>query len=341
MIFNSIEEITSLDFISFRNLVLEILDNPNIPELNFFKNITNFAINLLKNENEKIRPKDKNNLCGGLVNLTTFDKVIVLPDLHARRFFLKKIIDLKRRLNKTLLEELEENNIALLCLGDGVHGEGVFAYRWLKAYDEFKRNYEPSPNMDKEIADSFNLMIVIMLLKIRYKDKFHFLKGNHENIYNETGNGNYAFAKYANEGFMVLLYFRKKYDEELLNLYSQFEKNLPIFVVGRNFLASHAEPAMFFDYDKIVNYRDYPELIESFTWTDNHSSIRGTVENFLTYYIPNNPYAYYFGGHRPIKEKYFLINNDRYVQIHNPQKEILVFIDQNKEIDLDNDVLEI
>ena len=311
MIFNNIEEITNLDFISFKNLVLETLNNPEIPEINFFKNITKFAVNILKNENEKIRPKDKNNLSGGLVNLTQFDKVIILPDLHARRAFFKKVLDFKKRLNKTLIEELEEpeeNNIALLCLGDGVHGEGIFAYRWLKAYEEFKRNYDFSPNMDKEISDSFNLMISIMLLKIRYKDKFHFLKGNHENIYNETGNGNYAFAKYANEGVMVLLYFKKKYDDEMLSIYSEFEKNLPIFVVGRNFLASHAEPMMFFDHDKIVNYRNYPELIESFTWTDNHSSIRGTIENFLNYYITNIDSPYYFGGHRPIKEKYFLIN---------------------------------
>lgn len=338
---DSIEKIINLDFISLKKIILEVLDNPEIPEINFFKKITELTVSILKDENEKIRPKDKNNLSGGLINLTEFDKVIVLPDLHARRFFLKKVINLKKRLNKTLLEELEESNISFLCLGDGVHSEGIFAFRWLKAYDEFIRNYEHSPNMDKEISDSFNLMIVIMLLKIRYKDKFHFLKGNHENIYNETGNGNYSFAKYAYEGMMVLVYFKKKYDDELLSLYSQFEKNLPLFVVGRNFLASHAEPKMFFDYDRIVNYRSYPELIESLTWTDNHSSIRGTIDNYLSHYLQNNKDAYYFGGHRPIKEKYFLINNDRYVQIHNPQKEIVLFIDQNKIIDLDKDIFEI
>ncbi|HOJ64609.1 MAG TPA: hypothetical protein PLE45_09335 [Spirochaetota bacterium] len=342
MYFNTINEIKELKLEEFNNIIVEILNNKNIPEINFFKSVTKLAIFTLQNENENIRPKDKNNLPGGIINLTEFDKVIILPDLHARRFFLKKVLNFKKRLEKVLLEELEYSNISLLCLGDGVHGEANFASRWLKAYEEFKRNFEPSPNMDMEIADSFNLMLAVMLLKIRYPEKFHFLKGNHENIYNETGNGNYAFAKYANEGFMVLLYFKKKYDDEILSLYSQFEKNLPIFVVGRNFLASHAEPMMFVPYDKIVNYREYPEIIESFTWTDNYSSVKGTIDSFLDYYIPqNDQFTYYFGGHRPIKDRYFLINGDRYVQIHNPQKEIIAFIDQNKKIDLESDIIEI
>lgn len=342
MIFDNSEEVKNLDLTSFNQILVDILNNKNIPEIDFFKNITKLAIQTLNNEDENIRPKDKNNISGGLINLTQFDRVLIVPDLHARRTFFKKILTFKKRLAKNLLEELEYGNTALLCLGDGVHGEANFATRWIKAYEEFKKNFQDSPNMDIEISDSFNLMISIMLLKIRYTNKFHFLKGNHENIYNETGNGNYAFAKYANEGFMVLLYFKKRYDEELLSLYSQFEKSLPIFTVGKNFLASHAEPMMFVPYEKIVNYREYPEIIESFTWTDNHSSIRGTIDSFLDYYIPNNnEWTYYFGGHRPIKDKYFLINSDRYVQIHNPQKDIIALIDQHKNIDLDNDIIEI
>ena len=210
-----------------------------------------------------------------------------------------------------------------------------------KAFEEYKTNYDKSSSMDQEIADSFNLMIAIMCLKIRYPDNFHFIKGNHENIYNETGNGNYAFAKYAIEGDMVLKYFRKFYDEEMLEAYSSFEKNIPLFVIGKNFLASHSEPEYPFTREEIINYRDNPDLIESLTWTDNYSSVKGTVDKLISYFMdkeePGN--EYYFGGHRPIKDKYNRINNDRYVQIHNPQMQIAVVINQDEPIDLDNNVI--
>jgi hypothetical protein len=265
-----------------------------------------------------------------------------LPDLHARRVFFKTFLNYKPDDDNSIIDLLEKNEIAFICLGDGVHGEGTMnGYRWLRAFDEYKNNYENPVSMNEEIADSFNLMIAIMCLKIRYRDNFHFIKGNHENIYNETGNGNYAFAKYAIEGDMVLKYFMKYYDEEMLDDYAAFEKNLPLFVVGKNFLASHAEPEYFFDVDQIVNYRNDPDLIESLTWTDNYASMRGTVDELLRYFLKKEVLSgeFYFGGHRPIKDKYNRINNDRYVQIHNPSMQIAAIIDQDADIDLDRDVV--
>jgi hypothetical protein len=183
-------------------------------------------------------------------------------------------------------------------------------------------------------------MMMVHLLKIRYPDRFHFLKGNHENILNETGNGNYAFAKYANEGMMFLVYFRKFYGEELLLKYAEFEKNLPLFVKGRNFLASHAEPLFYFDYERILNSRYDGEIIEALTWTDNYTSSPGTIDQLISHYIQDHSHqVYYFGGHRPIKDKYFTINGDRYVQIHNPKKQIAVLINQSEAVDLEKSVL--
>ena len=242
----------------------------------------------------------------------------------------------------TVLELLDQHRVIVLCVGDGVHGEASFAGRWREAYAEFLDDFDVSPNMDAEIADSFNLMIAVLLLKIRYPKLFHFLKGNHENICNETGGGNYAFAKFANEGQMVLTYFRQKYDLELLTLYADFERSLPLFAVGWNFLASHAEPASFYDFDHILNYHINEDVILGLTWTDNHQSMPGTIDVMLDYYIPDNcDGTYYFGGHRPIKGLYYRINGDRYVQFHNPWLQIIGFIDQSEPIDLDRDIIQI
>lgn len=331
------------DFEEYKALVFDILSYPKPPEAEIFNTILIKALAAYNDENEEIRPKDKNCYSGGLIDLRGACRVAILPDLHARRAFLKETLLFSiDKDGVSIFERLEDKSLTVLCLGDGVHSEGAYLNRWLRAYDEYKKGFEKSPNMDMEIADSFNLMLVVMLLKIRYSDNFHFLKGNHENILNETANGNYAFAKFANEGAMTLSYFQKKYGEELLANYSKFEKELPLFVVGKNFLASHSEPGYFFSRDQIINHRDNPDLITALTWTDNYSAEEGSADKIISYFIPeNDDRTYYFGGHRPIKDLYNKINNDRYVQIHNPRRKIVCIVDQNRQIDLDKDIIEI
>ena len=132
------------------------------------------------------------------------------------------------------------------------------------------------------------------------------------------------------------------YDTSKFDRYADFERSLPLFAVGRNFLASHAEPSTFYDFDHILNYRINEDVVFGLTWTDNYQSMPGTIDVMLDYYIPeNDANTYYFGGHRPIKGIYNLINGDRYVQIHNPRKQIICIIDQNEPIDLNEDIFEL
>ena len=447
------DAIIDADLDTFRDILFGVLNDTTPPDIDFFKNVVGMVLATYDEEDEDIRQKAADGQPGGLIDLRSNKPVLLLPDLHARRYFLRNVLNyvpqriipqadnsqftihnaelddeqdemhsdqtadrepiaeeessdcvqenisvmdfvppsdievteshsenvtaekdiadklieqirnIKEEIIKveetdllqsseqthltevnqfTVLELLEQNRLIVLCVGDGVHGEASFAARWREAYSEFLDNFDVSPNMDAEIADSFNLMIAVMLLKIRYPKTFHFLKGNHENICNETGGGNYAFAKFANEGQMVLTYFRVKYDLELLSLYAEFERSLPLFAVGLNFLASHAEPASFYDYDHILNYHINEDVILGLTWTDNHQSMPGTIDVMLDYYIPDNcDGTYYFGGHRPIKGLYYRINGDRYVQFHNPWLQIIGFIDQSEPIDLDRDIIQI
>jgi hypothetical protein len=63
----------------------------------------------------------------------------------------------------------------------------------------------------------------------------------------------------------------------------------------------------------------------------------------LGYYLDGKSTAgcYYFGGHRPVRELYNLRTGGRYVQIHNPGKFIIAMIDADRDINLDEDVIEI
>lgn len=336
----SVSQVREMSLAAFKDILKEVLDDQNPPEISLFKDILRVVLEAFAIEDTRVRPADKDGKPGGLVDLTSSSKVVILPDLHARRFFLKSVLFWKVDGTDFLIDLLQSGEYTLLCLGDGVHSEGEFAARWVKAFSEFKRGYKKSVHMDAEIGDSFNLMLAVMLLKVRFDGNFHFLKGNHENITNETGNGNYSFAKFANEGVMVIEYFKKFYDDELIKLYYDFEKKLPLFVQGRTFLASHAEPYYFFEKERILNYSEDDDLIEALTWTDNHSAEEGALDQLLDYYIPgNDDTTCYFGGHRPIMSLYNRIYDNRYVQIHNPLKQIAAVIDQNISINLDDQIV--
>lgn len=335
---NQIKSVENCGQGKFLELLFALLEEKRPPSMQLLFSAVEKVNAVLSSEQEKIRPYDVQGEPGGLLDLTEFRYSVILPDLHARRYFLKCVLFWKPFDERTVLELLEEENFHLLCLGDGVHSEGNFASRWRKAYKEYAGQYRKQNAMEEEIADSFHLMLVVMLLKIRYRGKFNFLKGNHENILNEYGEGNYPFAKFANEGDMILKYFQKNYGEELLNQYAFFEKRLPVFAVGNYFIASHAEPSGYYNKEEIINYKKSKGVIEAFTWTDNFTAPSGMANRYLQEYLGEIfESGYYFGGHRPIRGLYNQIGEERYIQIHNPQKRVAVFLDAEKDLPVDPD----
>jgi hypothetical protein len=185
-------------------------------------------------------------------------------------------------------------------------------------------------------------MEMVMRLKNECPQNFHFLKGNHENVTNEDGNGNHPYSKYAIEGEMVASYLERFYGPDFINHYYQFERNLPLLAVGENFLASHAEPAGPYYREEIINYRTNPAVVEGLTWTDNDAAEQGSVAFLLAEYLgPDLGHSYYFGGHRPVVSLYDKRADRKYIQIHNPDKFIIAIIDPLKDINVDEDVIEI
>ena len=304
---------------------------------------------ILENENENIRPYSnsgaENEKPGGIVVLKKNISTIIVPDLHARYgFFLNILLShANNEDGRTNLERLLGDSLQIVCVGDGLHAEGRSFLRWQKAFKEFSNNYKKHHHMDEEMKEGLKVMEMVMLVKKTFPDNFHFLKGNHENISNERGGGNYPFRKFAYEGAMVLDYVLNFFGKSFLDAYYRFEKNLPLFAIGDNFLISHAEPKTFFQKDEILNYRDNPFVTEGFTWTDNGESEPGSVQMMLRHYLGKEELngSFYFGGHRIISEDYNMRAGGCYIQIHNPKKQMIVQIPAQGNIDLDRDIIEL
>ena len=363
-----------------RNRLIEIYNREGPPQSVDFLKIVESVNSVLESEDNSIRPHNASGLPGGIVLLNKTIPTIIVPDIHARMDFFLNIM-LYEDEGVSNLEKLELDMLQILCVGDGVHAERRAAQRWADAFNEYKGEYSEHENMDEEMRKSFGVMEMIMEVKTAFPKNFHFLKGNHENISNEEGNGNYPFRKFSYEEVMVAYYVEKFYDEDFLKQYYLFEKNIPLFAIGKNFLVSHAEPLTFFARESIIEYRDHPDVTEGLTWTANDAAEDGSVAKMIDYYINNNPEIdddhesdndvevdididvdfdfdvdvdsdnsndnegieniFYFAGHRPVSNLYETRANGKFIQFHNPERFIIAVIKNDKEINIDEDIIEI
>lgn len=301
------------------------------------------ALETLESESPRIRPPDDNGRPGGLVFLDPGLSTIVVPDLHARMDFFLAVLGYEASEGCRTIELLEEGRLQVVCLGDGVHAEGRAAQRWQAAQTEFLDGFRSHRNMDEEIRESLGVMEMVMEVKRRYPARFHFLKGNHENIANESGGGNLPFRKFALEGIMVLAYMRQFYGSLLLAQYARMEKELPLLAVGPGFLLSHAEPATFYPPHRVIEYRGDPDVVAGLTWTDNDEAEPGSVEQMLRCYLGEEAAlnALYLGGHRPAVGSYRLRAGGKYVQIHDPDRFVIAHLPSPGPIELERDIVRI
>jgi hypothetical protein len=322
--------------------VAEIFRGAEPPEAGVFLQSVQGARGALQAEPAPIRPPDHLGRPGGVVRLSRDLPTLIVPDIHGRMDFLIRVLGYESEPGVRVLNLLAQGRIQVLCLGDGMHAEGRAAERWRAALKEFNDGYRRRESMDEEMRESLGVMAIVMEAKRYFPAHFHFLKGNHENIANESGGGNFPFRKFALEGLMVSAYMRQFYGEEILSEMAAFEKELPLLAVGHGFLASHAEPVEFFPEERIVEYREDPEVVAGLTWTDNGEADPESVPSMLDAYLGEEaPGACYFGGHRAVEGGYRLRAAGRFVQIHDPSRSVIAWCPPSGEIDLDRDVRDI
>ncbi|MBN2051694.1 MAG: metallophosphoesterase [Spirochaetales bacterium] len=289
----------------------------------------------------KIRPADFRGLPGGLVRLRRSVPTLILPDLHGRRRLLFDALTQSVMNEESFLDLLEIGSGNVVCVGDAFHGEAPVKERWSDAYDEFLDGFKHREAMDQEMTDNLRLLQMILLLTIHYPENFFFLKGNHENIANELGEGNYPFRKFVNEGEMVKYWSTLFLGQECFEVLYGYEKRLPLVAEGDGFLVTHAEPSRVFSVEEIIDAYKDDDVIYGLTWTDNDVSEPGSVAGTLESFFPGEESTICFGGHRPTGGLYALRAEGRYIQINNPVNHIAAVVSRGGEFDPDEQIVRI
>lgn len=323
-----------------------------LPSHDEFSVLAEKAADVLENENESYRPKDSALNPGSLLDFSNDTiPIIVVPDLHARPHFIKNILDYKLKAeteflktdnDETVLSALEKGLLRIVCVGDALHTERT-AERWEAIKDEFKKKKYDGDAMKEEMTEGLTLLTMVMSLKIAFPEYFHFLKGNHENIMNVTGGGDFSFKKYADEGQMVKNFMRDYYGDDVLYLVSLWESLLPLMYISPNCVISHAEPLRAFDREEIIDARLVDGVVEGLTWTDNDDAENGSVKSTINNLLPKEQQdsAVYIGGHRPVAENYQFRQNGKYIQIHNPTRQNIALVRADRKFNPDTDLVRV
>ncbi|MBP7264580.1 MAG: metallophosphoesterase [Spirochaetia bacterium] len=324
-----------------RDATIRAFRRPEPPPEGEYASLADAAVDVLSSEPPDLRPQDIRGLPGGLIRLDTGLPTIVVPDLHARRDFFISLMESPLPEGGTVRDALAVGALQILCLGDGFHAESRALDRWQEAYLEFLGGWRKRDAMDQEMAESMGLMEMVMLAKLAYPGHFHFLKGNHENVLNEEGDGNHPFRKFVLEGEMVRSYLERFYGDDFLERYAAFEKALPLFAVGARFLASHAEPERPYSDAELVNARLSNEVILGLTWTDNGAAEPGSVTSLLSRMLPDVKRPRYFTGHRVISGLYRERSSGYHLQIHNPGKFVVAWALPDRDFKPERDIGEL
>lgn len=325
-----------------------------LPDHDYLFSVADSAASVLENEICSYRPASDFNTLGGLLDFSGGEKLplVIVPDLHARSYFLRNILNFTLpesfacseinggKTGISVFQALEEDKIRLVFVGDLLHSELRGRLRWMEALKDFDRGNYNGESMTAEMSEGLTLLSMIMELKIAFPENVHILKGNHENIMNVRGPGDFPFRKFANEGEMVKDFMVSVYGDDVLMVISCFEKNLPLAAVFPECVVSHAEPARAFSRQELINGMDSDEVILGLTWTENNAAKDGSVKKMLES-LTENPDSLYFGGHRPIQGNYSLRQNGKYVQIHNPDRQNIVLVYKDRPIDLDANIVQV
>lgn len=371
---------TCFDFNIIKNILLE----KKLPDYDDFFEVLNEVTEVLENEDESYRPKNDDEKCGSLIDFQNEDRLtLVVPDLHARPDFLLNILsaDVKNILNenesdflfcgnentegaesgKTVFEMVQNDLIRLVFVGDILHSENN-RIRWYQIEEEFEQKQYSGEKMCIEMGEGLSLLFCLCELKSKFPKNIHILKGNHENILNKTGDGDFGFKKFVDEGEMCRLFVQNYYGDDILFLIHCFEKGLPLVYVSKKVVVSHAEPKITVSRKEIINARKYAQVIYAFTWTANDEAEEGSVcqiiknlicydeneieiqnENKTEYRTQNqneNDYVY-IAGHRPVKDNFALRQGGKFIQIHNVKKQNVAVVKFWKKFSPENDIVSV
>ncbi len=193
------------------------------------------ALTLLKDVNniltqEAYRPKDNNDIPGGLIELPGTMTPIIVGDLHAQVDNLLKIISENR-----FLDGLESETACLILLGDAVHSE-----------------------VDGEMEDmdsSILIMDLILRLKQYFPGNVFYVRGNHDTFSSSLSKHTVSQGVLMRRRLCQLRGL--KYIEEM----ERFYQLLPYVVLSDSFITCHAGPSRRkVSRNKLINLHEHPKI---------------------------------------------------------------------------------
>ena len=153
-----------------------ILTSSKLPSYDDFFQLLNAATECLENEKTAYRPAASDDRPGGLIDFHKDDiPVVVIPDLHARPYFLLNILEYKIFDDMTVFEALAAGRVRLLSVGDILHTERHTRERWAAAAAEFDRGIFTGPALSAEMQEGLCLWAGLLSLKIAFPSYVHVL----------------------------------------------------------------------------------------------------------------------------------------------------------------------
>lgn len=319
-----------------------ILHNSSLPDYEMLCPLAEEYSDVLEKEITSYRVAADNGEAGSLLDLQADGlPLIVVPDLHARPYFLWNILNYKlEETGCTVFEALAGGKVNVVCVGDALHSERQTRTRWVFAEREMEAGNVQGPSMTEEMTEGLAVVCGLMKLKLLFPEHFHFLKGNHENIMNRTADGDYSFRKYADEGHMVMQFIKTYYGEDVLYLMHCAENSMPLIAVGPKCVVSHAEPKLGYSKAQLINARADSSVVAGLTWTDNGDAKEDSAAVIIKELAADGigkDYVY-LGGHRPVQGNYRLHQGGTYIQIHNPSLQNIAVVNVDKKFNPDDDI---
>ena len=187
-------------------------------------------------ERSRLRPRDREGRAGGLVELGSAARPVIVGDLHACLENLKLILEHDDNDRK-----IREGERLLILLGDTVHNDQTGELR--------------------EMASSLATLEYIFSLFQRYRNRLVYVRGNHD-CFDE---------RLVKSGIAQGLEFRRhvvqERGEEYAAAVAEFFEALPMFVVGKGFVITHAGPIRDgAEREELIDIRYNPDEYQQLMW---------------------------------------------------------------------------
>ncbi|MCU7849851.1 MAG: metallophosphoesterase [Candidatus Thiodiazotropha sp. (ex Lucinoma kastoroae)] len=186
-------------------------------------------------EKEPLRPKNSEDMPGGVVSLPKKMIPIILGDLHAQVDNLLTILS-----HNEFLEMMGDGKAVMVFLGDAVHSE-----------------------MDGKLAEmesSLLIMDLIFRLKLWFPQQVFYVRGNHDSFSEEIG------KEGVPQGLLWSKEVKRARGEAYKQAMERFYELLPYVALSKDYVACHAAPPKSkVTMDMLVNIHSYPSLMEEVT----------------------------------------------------------------------------